>query len=181
MGSGHHPAGRRVRAAPQQQEEWRIRRHDPGECAASRQPRMSMLLSVVWALQEALKWKLHHCVARDAVCHHAEGSPPAQKFLEGKNWPAVPPFGFGVVDVDDVAAAHALAAFTPSASGRCAAWRPLLEGLQPTPGNCYTMWSSSGLMSPTEFTPASCSPVHIVRSSVQNTHDILSPGAHFQT
>jgi hypothetical protein len=49
-----------------------------------------------------------------------------QKFLEGKNWPAVPPFGMGVVDVDDVAAAHALAAFTPSASGRCAVWRSLL-------------------------------------------------------
>ena len=50
--------------------------------------------------------------------------PPAhllQKFLEGKNWPAVPPMGFGSVDVDDIASAHALAAFTPSASGRCVA------------------------------------------------------------
>jgi len=44
-----------------------------------------------------------------------------QKFIEGKNWPAVPPMGFGCVDVDDIASAHALAAFTPSASGRCAA------------------------------------------------------------
>ena len=43
-----------------------------------------------------------------------------QKFIEGKNWPAVPPMGFGTVDVDDVAAAHALAAFTPKASGRYA-------------------------------------------------------------
>jgi len=58
------------------------------------------------------------------VCHpEPKLMPPAhlpQKFIEGKNWPAVPPMGFGCVDVDDIASAHALAAFTPSASGRCA-------------------------------------------------------------
>jgi len=39
-------------------------------------------------------------------------------FLSGSMWPAAPPFGLGVVDVEDVAATHALAAFTPSANGR---------------------------------------------------------------
>jgi len=39
-------------------------------------------------------------------------------YLSGGMWPVAPPFGLGVVDVDDVAATHALAAFTPSATGR---------------------------------------------------------------
>lgn len=36
----------------------------------------------------------------------------------GKMWPAAPPYGLGVVDVRDAAAAHVRAAFTPTASGR---------------------------------------------------------------
>ncbi len=43
-----------------------------------------------------------------------------QDCLEGAFWPAVPPFYLPVVDVDDVAALHFLAAVVPAASGRCA-------------------------------------------------------------
>ena len=41
-----------------------------------------------------------------------------RKMLNGGNWPAVPPSCIGWVDVDDVAAAHALAGVVPSARGR---------------------------------------------------------------
>ena len=42
-----------------------------------------------------------------------------RKLLRGAYWPAVPMIGMGIVDVDDVAAAHTLAMVTPAANGRC--------------------------------------------------------------
>lgn len=41
-----------------------------------------------------------------------------RKLLNGGMWPGLPPSGTGFVDVDDVAAAHALAGVVPAARGR---------------------------------------------------------------
>ena len=42
-----------------------------------------------------------------------------RKLLLGAYWPFTPVIGMGIVDVDDVAAAHTLSMVTLSAKGRC--------------------------------------------------------------
>jgi hypothetical protein len=60
-------------------------------------------------------------------------------FISGDMYGWVPPVGMGVVDIDDVAAAHTLAMVTPEASGRCVGYLYYAHHLS----HCYVAGSTS--------------------------------------
>lgn len=69
----------------------------------------------IWTLATILPSVVQGPPAGDIKC---ESVGFMRKLLNGGMWPAVPGVGMAIVDIDDVAAAHALAAVLPAARGR---------------------------------------------------------------